>query len=484
MMLQDYIEQLGSVAEFMPARMKDEYQYICVENLLLLEESDTQTCRYILKNGIESRFSNGTTFNPSDSLVESYLDSLINHLESTQNILLKSSERLRKQFKTQPDTKSMDAFLRSLQAYRKIRAAFDLPASQSHAQFQQAEQLLNSSLAINDFDYIANFQLGWLYLCILNQIDKAQKYFEMAAEKSRETDPNFYIFAQRYLAFSHFLKQEYSSALQIIHALESNTQTAETRRYNAILDYEHTRYALYTENSHIVAEKMVTLSTQHPLYYLLIQTEQAFQDQHDLQHLVEKIRTQKIQAIQKAFDQRWQRCPLRLIQMEEGCNVNRVYYRTLKHYLPELEQVAFVDLGAESQRVGDTIFQVTRANITHEIDKRHQQYTEEITAKQQHYAWLHRTGRFLFSAALYIIVALLVLGVYLVLDRYFIPGDSGITVNNWMLVLSGMILVLIIGFIGTIFETRPVRTLFAKQQLVNDALDKLHQVPDTKKNKE
>jgi len=478
-MLQDYIEQLGSVAEFMPAEMKDEYQYISVENLLLLEESDSQTCRYILKNGIESRFANLDAFSPPDSLIESYLDSVVDHLKNTQNMLLKSSEILREQFKNQPDTKSMDAFLRSLQAYRKIRAAFDLPASQSHAQFQQAEQLLNSSLNINDFDYMANFQLGWLYLCILNQMDKAQQHLEMAATKSRENDPNFYVFAQRYLAFSYFIKQEYASALHIIQTLNSDIHTTENTLNNHVLvDYEQIRYALYADDNDSIAAKMASLSAQHPLYYLLIQTEQPFQAQHHLHDLAENIRCQNIQAIQKAFDQRWKRCPLRLIQMEEGCNVNRVFYRTLKHYLPELEQVDFIDLAQESQRLGETIFQVTRANITHEIDKRHKQYTEQIKTKQQRYAWLHRTGRFLFSAALTIIVALLFLGIYLVLDRYFIPGDSGITVNSWMLVLSSMIFVLIVGFIGTIFETRPVYALFAKQKLVNEALDKLHQLPD------
>ena len=474
-MLQDYIEQLGSVAEFMPERMKDEYQYIYVENLLLLEESDRQTCRYILKNGIVSRFTHFEAFNPSDTLIDSYLNSVLRHLKNTQDMLSNSSNRLRQQFKTQPDTKSMDAFLRSLQAYRKIRASFDLPASQSFSQFQQAEQLLISSLVINDFDYMANFQLGWLYLCVLNQIETAQHYFEIAAAQSRKDDPDFYVFAQRYLAFSYFLKQEYMRALQIIQALDHNRQTAVT------LDYEQIRYAMYTGDSDIVATKMATLSAQHPLYYLLIQTEQPFQEQHHLHPLSEKIRSQKIQDIQTGFDQRWKRCPLRLIQMEEGCNVNRVYYRTLKHYLPELERVAFVDLVHESQQLEDTIFQVTRANITHEIDKRHKKYTAEIETKQQRYAWLHRTGKFLFSAALYIIVALLILGVYLVLDRYFIPGDSGITVNNWMLTLSGMIFVLIIGFIGTIFETRSVYALFAKQNLVNDALEKLHQAPAVNK---
>jgi len=478
-MLQDYIEQLGSVAEFMPQRMKDEYQYICVENLLLLEASDTQTRRYILKNGLTSRFADFEALEPSDALTKSYLDSVINALENTQQTLLNSSEMLRKQFKTQPDTKSMDAFLRSLQAYRKIRAALDLPASQSLFQFQQAEQLLKSSLEINDFDYIAHYQLGWLYLWVLDQNATAQQCFERAAAKSLDNDTHFHLFAQRHVAFSYFMQQQYVDALKIIQNLYSANQHSAINAENlALLEYEKIRYALYIYDTDIVASNMALLSAQHPLYYLLIQTEALFQKQQNLHALPEQIRDNKLQEIQKSFDQRWKKCPLRLIQMEEGCNVNRVYYRTLKHYLPELASVNFIDLEQQSQTLGDTILQVTRANISNEIDKRHTLYTQQIEAKQSHYTWLHRTGKFLFGTALTIIMALLVLGFYLVLDRYFIPGDSGITINNWMLTLSGMIFVLIIGFVATIFETPAVSALFAKQKLVNEALQRLQEKPE------
>ena len=479
-MLQNYIEQLGSVAEFMPQGMKAEYQYICVENLFLLEDSDTQTRRYILKSGLVSRFNTFDALSPpSDTLLEDYLDKLLNALQNTHKMLSNSSEKLREQFKTQPDTKSMDAFLRSLQAYRKIRAALDLPASQSLSQFQQAEQLLKSSLEINDFDYIAYFQLGWLYLWILNQADKAEHFFELASTKSVDNDQPFYIFTQRHLAFTHFIKQQYVTAKQITQDIHNTKETSDSTESATLLSYEQARYALYAYDTDDFVDKISHLSAQHPLYYLLIQTELPFQEQSNLHDLPEQIRSNKIQAIQKSFDQRWKRCPLRLIQMEEGCNVNRVYYRTLKHYLPELDNVAFTDLESQSQKLGDTVFQVTRANIATEIDKRFQKYTQEIEVKQSSYVWLHRIGKLLFSASLYIIVALLVLGIYLVMDRYFIPGDSGITVNNWMLTLSGMIFVLIIGFIATIFETRPVSALFAKQKLVNEALEKLHRKPSS-----
>jgi hypothetical protein len=147
--------------------------------------------------------------------------------------------------------------------------------------------------------------------------------------------------------------------------------------------------------------------------------------------------------------------------------------------MPELDATEFTQLESQSQQLDETIFQVTRANITSEIDKRYQQYDEEIIEKQSGYAWLHKSSKLVFSFALIIIAALFVLGFYLVMDRYFIPGDSGITVNTWLSTLSSMIFVLILGFIGTIFETRAVHKLFAKQKLVNDALDKLNKKPSS-----
>ena len=472
-MLQDYIEQLGSIAEFMPEGLKTEYHFICIENLLLLEQHDTQTARYILKTGLLSRFEPFEQLNISTVLLNDYLDKLISELAESQQVLLDSTEKLRKQVKSEENTQSMDAFLRSLQAYRKIKAALDLPASQSLEQFQQAEQLLISSLEINNFDYLAHFQLGWLYLTILSDLEKAQHCFEIAGKKSLKQDMPFYLFARRHLALCMSMQKDYHTALVIVQDLYQFSAVS------CALEYEQLRYALYKNEFDIVAQQMSILSNCHSLYFPLIQTEALFQRCTQLHSLPEQIRSNKIRTIQKKFDDRWKRCPLRLIQMDEGCNVNRVYYRTLKHYMPELDATEFMELESQGQQLGETIFQVTRANITSEIDKRYRQYDEEIIKKQQGYVWLHKSSKFVFSFALIIIAALFVLGFYLVMDRYFIPGDLGITVNTWLSTLSGMIFVLILGFIGTIFETRAVHKLFSKQKLVNDALNKLNKKPSS-----
>lgn len=468
-MLTDYIEKLGSITEFMPKSMTEEYQHICVEYLLLLDTHDTKRMQRILRNGVLSRFRSFDKPPAKPALFETYIDSLVGGLETTKKTLAGSTEKLREKLKKHHDTKSMDAFLRSLQAYRKIRSALDLPASQSLKQYREAAQLLMSSLEINDFDYMAHFQLGWLYLWVLGENDKAAQCFEHAAMRSLKDDEYFHAFASRHLAFSHFTNKKYSQALQVIQ------ETREFTEYEHVLvEYEHLVYALHAKQPELLIENLETLSNDHSLYYLMIQTESKFRSSATLRALPEIIRKNKIATIHKHFDKRWENSQMRLIQMEEGCNVNRVYLRTAKDLMPELDDVPFIELNEKINPLENKIFNLTRAGIASEIDKRHLMYTDQIHTKRSKYAWANKLGKFVFTASLYIIVALLVLGLYLVLDRYFIPGDSGITVNDWMFALSPMIFTLIIGFIFTTFETSQVQKLYAKQRLVDDALNKLH----------
>ena len=465
-MLKDYLEQLGSITDFMPDSMKREYRHICVEYLLLLETHDVRKMQRVLRNGVLSRFDKPPA---KPDLFETYIDSLVGGLEATKKTLANSTELLREKLKTHHDTKSMDAFLRSLQAYRKVRSALDLPASQSLPQYKEAAKLLISSLKINDFDYVAHFQLGWLYLWVLGEGEKAEQCFDRAAVRSLKDDAYFHAFASRHLAFAYFTNKKYQPALKVIQ------DTREFTEYEHVLvEYEHLVYALYANKPELLTENMEALSNDHSLYYLMIQTEPKFKEDKLLQTLPETIRKNKITAIQKQFDKRWENSPMRLIQMEEGCNVNRVYLRMVNKYVSDLDDIPFVELDKQGKELEEKIFQLTRAGIADEIDKRHKLYTDQISKKRSKYSWANSMGKFIFTASLYIIIALLVLGIYLVLDRYFIPGDSGITVNNWMISLSIMIFTMIIGFIFTTFETSQVQKLYAKQKLVDDALDKLH----------
>ena len=468
-MLKDYIEQLGDITDFMPESMKQEYQHICVEYLLLLETHDTKKMQRVLRNGVLSRFRHYERPPAKPALFETYIDSLVGGLEATKKTLANSTEILREKLKTHHDTKSMDAFLRSLQAYRKVRSALDLPSSQSLPQFREAAKLLISSLEINDFDYIAHFQLGWLYLWVLGEADKAEKSFDRASVRSLKDDEYFHAFASRHLAFAYFTNKKYKAALEVIQDAREFTDYE-----HVLVEYEHLVYALYAGKPELVSENMAALSNDHSLYYLMIQTEPKFQENEQLRLLPESIRKSKIEVLKKRFDKRWEHSQMRLIQMEEGCNVNRVYLRTVKKHISDLDETPFIELDEQGKTLEDNIFRITRAGIADEIDKRHKMYTEQINTKRSQYSWANTFGKLVFTASLYIIVALLVLGIYLVLDRYFIPGDSGITVNNWMIGLSIMIFTLIIGFIFTTFETNQVQKLYAKQKLVDDALDKLH----------
>lgn len=470
-MLTNYIDQLGSITEFMPQSMKKEYQHICVEYLLLLDTHDTKRIQRVLRSGVLSRFRAFKKPPAKPDLFETYIDSLVGGLEATKKTLANSTEILREKLKKHHDTKSMDAFLRSLQAYRKIRAALDMPASQSLEQYREAANLLISSLEINDFDYMAHFQLGWLYLWVLGEENKAIQCFDRATVRSQKDDAYFHAFAARHLAFSHFINKNYSQALQVIQEARHFTEYE-----HVLVEYEHLIYALYAGKTEEITENLEALSNDHSLYYLMIQTEPKFQENDQLATLPESIRKNKIASIQKQFDKHWEHSSMRLIQMEEGCNVNRVYLRTINKLMPELDKIPFIELDEQAKILKRKIFKLTQASIASEIDKRRSVYTKQLDEDLSKYAWVNKLGKIVFTASLYIIIALLVLGIYLVLDRYFIPGDSGITVNNWMIALSIMIFTLVIGFIFTTFETKQTQKLHAKQRLLDDALNKLHKV--------
>jgi len=485
-MLDDYLKQIGSIHQLMPACMTQHYQHIAVEYLLLLETHRKDRATQVINSGLhhqlQTYIQHQTTTDQAsnkplrlDDIVakddyQHYLDSLFVGLEQTKQALNISLERIKHHVKSLRNTQAMDIFLHALQASRKMRAALDLPAHQAHDEFLKAAQLFEKSLSMNDFDALAYFQLGWLSLWMLNQADKAKACFEQTVALSAASgDVYLHVFALRHLAFTHVCQTDYSAAVEVIEKARR-----QTNQEHILVEYEFLCYSLYAQQTDKVAAHFANLANQHPLYYLLLQSDPVFIKHVQLHPLPKKIHAEKIAKIRQAINKQWENSPMRSIRMEEGCNVNRVYSRTAQHYLDELRQLPFPQLVKAQKPVSEKIFTQTREIIAVEIDKRHKQYSQAIEQKRRAYRWLKNIGKFTFISTTYLFSAMLLIGIYLLFDRYYLPGDSGIEGYDWALVTSGLAIVMGFSFILSTFETSHVKKLYAKQKMIADALDKLH----------
>ncbi|MGV6808870.1 MAG: hypothetical protein ACWA5U_03240 [bacterium] len=500
-MLDNYLKQIGSIHQLMPTCMTQYYQHIAIEYLLLLETQHKDRSEQLIDYGLQQQLQRYLDQHPqkhpnqlithsqteitrehtkekpltihdlfSKNDYQRYLDSLLLGLSETQQALKLSAERIKYHVKSLRNTQAMDVFLYALQASRKMRAALDLPAPQARNELLKAAKLFEKSLTINDFDALAYFQLGWLSLWMLNQADKAKTCFQQAITLSAASgDVYLHVFALRHLAFAHVCEKAYTKAVEVIEQARQHTH-----QEHILVEYEYLCYALYAQQINKVEVHFAHLANQHPLYYFLLQCEPAYQRQTQLHYLPKKIYDERILTIRQAIDQQWENNPMRDIRMEEGCNVNRVYSRTAQQHIEKIQQLPFSQLSTAQTAVSEKIFNHTQEIIAVEIDKRHKYYSQAIEKKRGAYRWLKRLAKFLFISSAYLFSAMLLVGIYLLFDRYYLPGDSGIEGYDWALVTSGLAIVMGFSFILSTFETSQVKKLYAKQKMVADALNKLH----------
>jgi len=469
----DYQKQIGLIADLMLPHMTERYQHIAVEYLLLLDTYNDDKPTQVIASGIEHNL--GKLFQQSSQPLISegqydlYMDSLLAGLQLTKQALSDSLNSIKKNIKAQYNTKTMDVFLRTLQASRKVRAAIDLPADTAKDEFVKAAALFESCLKVNDKDYMSHFQLGWLRLWGLGNAEGARAAFVQAAELSHPHDEYMHVFALRHLAFALFCEGSYEAATNIIQQVREYTEYE-----HVLVEYEALYYALYADQPEYVEEHFETLANDHPLYFLMLQAEPKFQAYESLQALPEKIRLNKLKNIRRQIDDLWTQTPMKAIRMEEGCNVDRVYTQTSEQYMKELANMPFNVLEAHRESVTAKILQVCKDKIAIEIDKRHKLYSKQIQEKSKPYNWFKNLGKFIFITSLYLIAATLVIGVYLLLDRFVLPSDAGIYLVDWSILLSSLLIIMSLSFLMTTFETGKVKKLYAKQKLVADALNKLH----------
>lgn len=469
----DYQKQIGPIADLMPPHMTERYQHIAVEYLLLLDTYNDDKPTQVIASGIEHNlnqlFQQSSQALISEEQYDLYMDSLLAGLQLTKQALADSLNTIKKELKAQYNTKTMDVFLRTLQASRKIRAAIDLPADTAKDEFAKAAALFESCLAVNDKDYMSYFQLGWLKLWGLGDPEGAQAAFSQAAELSHTNDEYMHVFALRHLAFVLFSEQRYDAATNIIQQVREYTN-----HEHVLVEYEALYYALYAEQPEYVEQHFEALANDHPLYFLMLQAEPRFQAYASLKSLPETIRLNKLKNIRRQIDELWTQSPMKAIRMEEGCNVDRVYTQTSEHYMNELATMPFNVLEARRESVSAKILQVCKDKIAIEIDKRHKLYSKQIQEKGKPYRWFKSLGKFIFVTSLYLIAATLIIGIYLLLDRFVLPGDAGIYLVDWSILLSSLLIIMSLSFLMTTFETGKVKKLYAKQKLVADALNKLH----------
>lgn len=469
----DYQKQIGQLVDLMPSCMTKRYQHIAVEYLLLLDtyndDKPTQVIVSGVKQNLYSLFQQAPEPLMSDEQFDLYMDSLLAGLNETKQALSNSLNNIKKQIKAQHNTKTMDVFLRTLQASRKVRAAIDLPAETAKEELEKAIGLYESCLQVNELDYMSHFQLGWLKLWIVGDAKAAKLSFTQAAELSHPNDEYMHVFALRHLALACFCDGEYEVATNIIQQVRHFTEYE-----HVLVEYEALYYALYANQPEYVEEHFETLANDHPLYFLLLQAEPRFQTYESLKTLPETIRLNKLKDIRRRMDDLWSKSPMKAIRMEEGCNVDRVYAQTSEQYMNELAHLPFTVLEKHRANVTAKVLQVCKDKIAIEIDKRHKLYSKQILDKSRAYHWFKQLGKYIFITALYLIAATLIIGIYLLFDHFVLPGDAGIYLIDWSILLSSLLIVMSLSFLMTTFETSKVKKLYAKQKLVADALNKLH----------
>lgn len=453
---------------FFPAHKRCVFHRINLEYLVPLHGMDRQNVYGLLDAGIRN---NLLKFGSADDALQSLrpqLEMLASHVSMQGMRLQRGREDMRKQLLGKGEFSfplyraGMEVDFASKKLTEFLHAG---GGSTAHKHVLTAEYLLKNALEVNNSNHRAHFELGWIYLFMLDRLPEAAFHFGQAAQLAQTVDPAFAVFALRHQADTFYCLQDAGNAVEAAFAALRNSHQPDLENL-----YECSRYLAVAGDEEAAARQLVQIVTHSPVYYVQAQVEPDFAAVGEIRCVLRDLRADKVDRIQTYVHQNWKRSSLATLSLPDGIDSTILFRQVCQQHVRVMEYLPYVTLSQREKQIGDMILGASHKRIVREVRLRSRQYEQNLEQQRSRWSWVNRLGGAFIHAS-----AVLLLGVLMFYLLRFISGLLGVgsLLGSDSVITAAMSGMLLLGVAGvTLFQFVPfgVKRLLRKQVELDNTL--------------
>ncbi|WP_156946876.1 hypothetical protein [Thiothrix lacustris] len=328
-----------------------------------------------------------------------------------------------------------------------------------------AEQLLIDALSVNEHNYRAHFELGWIYLFLLDKLPESTFHLTFAMQQADVCNPQFAQFVRRHLADAWYGLQKFGESAELMmsvlpHALPGDLEVR----------YELSRYLAASGETQAAAQQLAQVVGRSPLYYVQAQVEPDFAGNSELVGVLQDLRSVRVQRIQHYVHAQWQQNALASLALPDQIDSGALFQQVVEQHERVMTHLPYVTLSQREQQIGARILAASQQRIIREVRLRSRHYEQVAEKERQRWSWINQTGGLLVHLSTILLLASLMF--YLlrfVLDLFGIGNllDADAMVSN---ILGSMLL---LGSAGTMllqFVPWGMKKLLVKQMELDNTV--------------
>ncbi len=452
---------------FFPAHKRQVFHRINLEYLVPLRGMNRQGVYGLLDAGIRN---NLRKFGTADDVVHSLrpqLEMLASHVSMQGLHLMRSREELRKQLLANGviNFPLYRAGMEADFASKKLSESLHEQGQAAQQQLVLAEQMLKHALEVNTHNHRAHFELGWIYLFMLDKLPEAVFHFRQAAQLSQDTDPAFSTFALRHLADAYYGMQDAGNAVETAFAALKQSPKPDLENL-----YECSRYLATSGDNEAAAHQLAKVVGRSPLYYVQAQVEPDFANTPEIGSVLRDLRSIKVNRIQTYVHSNWKQSSLASMPLPDGIDSGVLFRQVFQQHIRVMLHLPYVTLSQREKQIGDMILGASQKRILREVRQRSRQYEQNMEKQRNRWSWVNQLGGIFIHASAVLLLGSLIF--YLLRFTSGMFGVGGLLGSDAIItaVLGSMLLFGIAGV--TLFQFVPfgMKKLLQKQVELDNTL--------------
>jgi tetratricopeptide (TPR) repeat protein len=452
---------------FFPARKHHTFHRINLEYVVPLQALGRQHVYSLLDAGLRN---NLRKFGSADDVLYSLrpqLESLASHVSAQGVRLLQGRIVTPRQIlgDSNGDFTHYRAGMGVNFASRKLAESLLAQGVDASQRVSLAEYMLKEALDVNERDYRAHFELGWIYLFMLGRLNDAVTHFGQAAIHARQFNPDFENFALRHLADACYGAKDYSSAVEVCQRAIHQSGTDDIEGW-----YEYSRYLAADGEQSLAAQRLSHVVARSPVYYVQAQAEPDFAGKVEISSMLQDMRSVRVRRIQSYVHTNWQRHPLAAFQLPDQINGTELFRQVVRQHARILTHLPYVTLSQRERQIGDMILGASQKRIIREVMKRSRHYEQVAERQRSRWGWVNQLGGAFIHVSVVLLLAALMS--YLLRLVFGLAGIGGIFGLDTVItpVLGGMLVLAIVGSLLFQFVPFGTRKLLRKQVELDNTL--------------
>ncbi|MGV6810119.1 MAG: tetratricopeptide repeat protein [bacterium] len=276
-----------------------------------------------------------------------------------------------------------------------------LSGSQAYGIAEKAANILLNVIESHPSDYLSYFEIAWLNLNYLDNLAKAEHFFEVAIQKSEKQHPAFAGFAKRHLAHIYYLQTEYRIAASTLLDVLNDDLYPEPEH-----QYEYARY-LAAAGEHDLAKLYLEQTVEKtPIYLLFAQNEKDFLSIYDLDEFLECYHQETLKNITWEAERQWFESDLARLSLPQDFDSTDVFNEILKEEQSQIKQQPLLLLKQEEKSLPKKLLNKVQTQLLTMLEHEEKNYLERIQQKNIQWRGINKIGGFLLHTSVVLLLAI------------------------------------------------------------------------------